>query len=221
MSLEGEVRDGVGASFELIETMRWEPDAGFVRLERHMVRLSGSANELGFDYDAENIGAVLGDAVAGQDRMLRVRLALTADGVAQVSVLPYEPLPPGKVWNLRIAQTRLSSTDPLIRHKTSRRDVFVKARSEYAPEQANEVLLLNEHGELCEGTITNVFADMGEQALLTPALSCGLLPGVLRAELLAESRAREAVLKPADLVKAKRLFVGNSLRGLIPARLNE
>ena len=54
--------------------------------------------------------------------------------------------------------------------------------------------------------------------LLTPPLACGLLPGVLRARLLREGRAREAVLRPADLA-ARRLFVGNSLRGLIPARL--
>ena len=85
--------------------------------------------------------------------------------------------------------------------------------------QADEVILLNERGEVCEGTITNVFVDIGDGVLVTPALACGLLPGVLRGELLDAGRAREAVLSPADLMDAKALFVGNSLRGLIPARL--
>ena len=51
------------------------------------------------------------------------------------------------------------------------------------------MLLANERGELCEGTITNVFADFGDGVLATPRLDCGLLPGVLRAELLDEGRA--------------------------------
>jgi 4-amino-4-deoxychorismate lyase len=85
--------------------------------------------------------------------------------------------------------------------------------------QADEVILLNERGEVCEGTITNIFLDTGDDGLVTAALISGLLPGVLRGELLDTGRAREAVLGPADLADAKALFVGNSLRGLIPARL--
>ena len=72
----------------------------------------------------------------------------------------------------------------------------MKARAEYQVHQADEVILLNERGEVCEGTITNVFADVGDGVLVTPALACGLLPGVLRGELLDEGRASEAVLSP-------------------------
>jgi 4-amino-4-deoxychorismate lyase len=46
------------------------------------------------------------------------------------------------------------------------------------------------------------------------------LPGVLRAELLDEGRAREAVLTADDLLDG-RVFLGNSLRGLIAARVAE
>jgi 4-amino-4-deoxychorismate lyase len=95
----------------------------------------------------------------------------------------------------------------------------MRARSDYQVHQADEVILLNERGEVCEGTITSIFADPGDDVLVTPALTSGLLPGVLRAELLDTARAHEAVLGPADLMDAKNLFVGNSLRGLIPARL--
>ena len=221
MSAQGALRDGARAGFELIETMRWEPGQGFLRFERHLARLYGSARELGFSYDPEKIGEVLKIAITTPDQALRTRLVLSADGAAEAATQPYEPLPPHKVWNLRIARTRLDSGDALIRHKTSRRDAYVAARSEHQLHQADEVLLLNERDEVCEGTITNVFVDMGDDTLLTPALACGLLPGVLRAELLAEGRAREAVLGIGDLMDAERLFVGNSLRGLVPATLNE
>jgi len=221
MPAEGEIRDGDRTGFELIETMRWEPGDGFLRLERHLARLYGSAHVLGFRYDPERIGHVLKDAVGDADGARRARLTLSADGDVQASTQPYEPLPAYKVWTLRIARTRLVSTDPLLRHKTSRREAYTHARAEYQVHQADEVLLLNERGEVCEGTISNMFADMGDGPLLTPALSCGLLPGVLRGELLDQRRAREAVLTPAELVEAQRLYVGNSLRGLIPARMGD
>jgi 4-amino-4-deoxychorismate lyase len=219
MSPESPVRDGSPAGFDLIETMRWEPGTGFVRLERHLARLYASAGELGFAYDPQQIGETLKNAVVDPAKLLRTRLVLSANGDVHASTQPFEPLPPNKVWTLRIAHNRLDSTNALLRHKTSRREAFVKARSDYQVHQADEVILLNERGEVCEGTITNIFLDTGDDGLVTPALASGLLPGVLRGELLETGRAREAVLGPADFANAKALFVGNSLRGLIPARL--
>jgi 4-amino-4-deoxychorismate lyase len=220
MSVEGTLRDGSGAGFDLIETMRWEPGAGFVRLERHLARLYASASEFDFSYDAGRIGEALRNAVERPDIALRTRLLLSPNGDVSASTQPYEPLPPDKVWNLRIARVRLNSADPLIRHKTSRRNAFVGARSEFLVDQADEVILLNERGEVSEGTITNIFVETGDGTLVTPTLSSGLLPGVLRAELLDEGRASEAVLSPDDLRDGRPVFVGNSLRGLIAAKLS-
>jgi len=78
---------------------------------------------------------------------------------------------------------------------------------------------LNNRGEITQGTITNLFVDSGEGQLLTPALRCGLLPGVLRQKMLKEGRAREEILGLDDILGAKALFVGNSVRGLLRARL--
>jgi 4-amino-4-deoxychorismate lyase len=219
VSFESALRDGNGAGFELIETMRWEPGSGFLRFDRHLARLYSSAAELGFACDSERIGEVLSGAVAGPQIALRVRLALQRDGEATAAAQPYEPLPADKVWRLQLARTRLDSQDTLLRHKTSRRQLYTHARSEYLVTRADEVILANERGELCEGTITNLFADFGDGVLATPRLDCGLLPGILRGALLDEGRAAEAIYSFEDLKAAKAIFVGNSLRGLIPARL--
>ena len=218
MPAEGALRDGTAAGFELIETLRWEPGEGFVRLDRHLARLRASAAALGFAADPETIGAALRDATGGT-LPLRVRLTLARDGMVDATTAPFEPLPADTVWTLDIAKARLDSADPLLRHKTTRRHAYEAARAEFARDEADEVLLLNERGELCEGTITSVFLDIGEPALLTPPLGSGLLAGVLRAELLDEGTVLETVLTEADLHAARAIFVGNSLRGLVHARL--
>ncbi|TPN35447.1 hypothetical protein FKO01_10010 [Mesorhizobium sp. B2-3-3] len=219
MSAQSPLRDGDTADFELIETMRWEPGTGFLRFDRHLARLYGSAAELGFACDPQRIAEVLSDALDGARGAMRTRLALSRNGDATASAQPYEPLAADKIWMLRLARTRLDSSNTLLRHKTSRRQLYIHARSEYLVTQADEVILANERGEICEGTITNIFADFGDGVLATPRLDCGLLPGVLREALLDEGRAEEAIYSYDDLTLAKALFVGNSLRGLIPARL--
>ncbi len=75
----------------------------------------------------------------------------------------------------------------------------------------DEVVFLNERGEVCDGTITTLFFDRGA-GLRTPPLRCGLLPGVLRAQV----NCPEEVLMAAEL-PAVRLWVGNALRGLCKA----
>lgn len=204
--------------FSLIETMRWQPDAGFLRLDQHLRRLSRSADALGFR-QPQDAKARLEKEVSG-NAPLRVRLVMTYRGKMEVTATPFEPMPEETVWRLKIAKTRLQSEDSLFRHKTTRREPYEAARAEFTKDEADEVILLNERGEICEGTITNIFAEAADGMLLTPPLTSGLLPGVLRAELIRERKARGEVLKLDDL-RHRKLFVGNSLRGLIPAELVE
>ncbi|MEI5681275.1 MULTISPECIES: aminotransferase class IV family protein [unclassified Mesorhizobium] len=218
MPSEGPFRDGNPPKFELIETLRWEPAQGFVRLERHLTRLEASARDLGFRFERAEVARELSHSASGS-APLRIRLTLDRHGIAKVTTQPFVPLPADTVWKLAIANVRLDSTDMLLRHKTTKRTAYEAARVEFPPEAANEVILCNERGEICEGTITTLFADVGHGLLRTPALHCGLLAGVLRVELLETGKAIEAVLTIDDLHKAKALFVGNSLRGLIRAQL--
>jgi len=219
MSAERPLRDRRKAGFSLIETMRWQPGGGLVRRDLHMARLAGSAQRLGFACSQQDVSAQLDTALENCIAPMRVRLELPSDGHVSITTQPFSPLVPDTIWRLRIASTRLDSTDELLPHKTSRRTVYEAARAEFSAGQADEVLLCNEKGEICEGTITSLFVEMPDGMVLTPALGCGLLDGVLRKELLQQGKAYEAILSRNDLLQAKRIFVGNSLRGLIEARL--
>lgn len=204
--------------FSLIETMRWQPGTGFLRLDQHLRRLARSADALGFRQPQDAKGK-LEKEVSG-DTPLRVRLVMSFRGKIEISTSAFIPEGEETVWRLKVAKTRLQSEDSLFRHKTTRREPYEAARAEYSKDEADEVILLNERDEVCEGTISNVFAEAADGTLITPPLTSGLLPGVLRAELIRERKARGEVLKLADL-RHRRLFVGNSLRGLIRAELVE
>lgn len=204
--------------FELIETFRYEPCCGFLHLDQHLARMADSAIELGFTFDDSRIREQLA-RYEGGEQALRIRLSLQPGGSATITCTPYQPLPATSIWKLAIAATRLNSQDPLLQHKTSRRDLYQQARAEFSAQQADEVLLLNENDELCEGTITSLFIDNGSGTCLTPPIECGLLNGVLRRQLLAQGAAITARITLQDLQQARKIFVGNSLRGLIRAQL--
>lgn len=204
--------------FSLIETMRFEPGAGILRRNLHAARLGNSARMLGFP-NADAALAALDAIAAKADGPLRLRLELFPDGQHDITAAPYVPMPEGTIWRIAVARTaRLASTDPILRHKTSRRTLYDAARAEFPRDTIDEVILLNEKGEVCEGTITNIFLDNGAGRLLTPPLSSGCLAGILRTSLICAKKARNQRLTLDDLGRGD-FYVGNSLRGLIKAVL--
>ncbi len=209
--------------FRLIETMAWRPERGFVHLPQHLKRLVGSARHFGFPVNLRALRSSLDACVAGVTDGLpkRVRLLLDSAGRATVDLGALQPeagdAPP---WKVRLSRISVSSGDPFLRHKTTRRDLYDSERAAALSDGFDEVLFLNERGELTEGTITNVFLEIGG-ARFTPPCSCGLLNGVQRGILLGDPamRASERVLTANDLRIATRILLANSVRGTVPAIL--
>jgi len=218
MSDQGAIPDRRVSDFGLIETLLWTRDEGFFLLAEHLERLRRSAARLGFRHDESRVVEALRRAAesfpGAAAARLRVRIVLSADGAIESSAAQIEPVAANAVWTVAIAERRFDSGDPLLRHKTTRRELY---ETELARANADEVLFLNERDEVCEGARANVFLAR-EGVLLTPPLSSGLLPGTLRAHLLREGRAREAVLRLADFEGAE-FYMGNSVRGLVRGAL--
>lgn len=197
----------------LIETLRRD-EGVYPRLPRHLARLSASADWLGFAFDESQVLAAL--ARQPTNGLWRVRLTLAKDGTCQVASFPLTEEPQG-VRHAVLAETPIDSAYPLRRHKTTDRVLYDEALKAIAGEPAVfDQVFLNERGEVAEGGRSNVFVERGG-ILLTPPVGSGALPGVLRAELLAEGRAREQVLWPADLEHG--FWLGNALRGLVRVAL--
>jgi para-aminobenzoate synthetase/4-amino-4-deoxychorismate lyase len=196
--------------FDLIETMRFDPEAGVPLLERHLARIKASAEALDFAFDRHAVRNELQAATFRLRNPARLRLLLGRSGAIAIGVAPLPEAPVGAV-QVAIAPLEVAPDDFRLAHKTSRRGFYDHAR---AASGAWEVAFTDPHGFLTEGSFTSIFVER-DGKLLTPPLARGLLAGVLRAELIESGRAVEHDLMPADL--AGGFFVGNALRGLVAA----
>ncbi|MGD0141974.1 MAG: aminodeoxychorismate synthase component I [Rhizomicrobium sp.] len=200
---------------ELIETLRHSAGAGFVRIAQHLARMARSAGVFGIAFDEGAARDALDKAVAGSATNMRVRLTLAENGAFACTAVPVVGSPQRLTYVLSPQKT--NSGDVLLRHKTNWRDLYDTEQRHAALEcGADEILFVNERGELTEGSRTNLFVEKAGR-LLTPALACGVLDGCLRQALIAEGRCIEAVLTPDDLARADIAYLGNSLRGLVRA----
>ncbi|MDB5887656.1 MAG: aminodeoxychorismate synthase, component, partial [Rhodocyclales bacterium] len=208
---------------QLIETLgceiynRGDESEPYPLIAWHLQRLARSAQTLGFRYDEEAVrNMLLAQAAALPLGLQRVRLLLSRDGMLECNSAPLGALPDNPT--LAIAHERLDPADPRLQHKTTARHFYDAALRDAMSAGHFDIIYLNTRGEVCEGARSNVFIER-DGHLLTPPISSGLLPGVMRAQLLAAGSASEEVITLDDLVNAERIFVGNALRGLIEARL--
>jgi len=197
--------------FRLIETMRVAEGGEVALLERHLQRLRQSARHFSFKYDSEEIRERIHDAVPRSPSYLR--LLLSPNGEVDISS---GPVPVGHAEQLKLSAVRVNSKDSFLYHKTTRREIYEKARE--GCDADTDVILVNERDEITETTITNI-AVFRDGAWVTPALSCGLLPGVLRAELLARGDIVEGIIHPEDLALSDPIRCFNALRGVFEADL--
>lgn len=196
--------------FDLIETMAFDPEAGIPRLERHLARMKASAERFGFSFDRHDARNELQAATFRLRTPRRIRLVLAASGALAIEVAPL-PVPRAGPMEVRIVPRPVAASDFRLRHKTSDRGFYDAAQRSAG---TDEIIFADADGYLTEGSFTSLFVER-DGMLVTPPLSRGLLPGVLRAELIDAGRAVEGELVASDLTGG--FLIGNALRGLMPA----
>ena len=222
--LKAQFLTGADPGFQLFETTFATRDGGIRHWQKHSERLSRSAEEFGFPLDHEALETLIDEQCAGFEAGVdyRLRIALSKSGATSLTSAPIAPLA-GAIVDVLLASehgfSACSSRDPLLRHKTTRREEYDRAWREAEAKGAFDMLFFNERDELTEGGRTNVFVKL-DGSWWTPPLDDGVLPGVMRGVLIEELAAGERSLKREDLDRAESLMVCNALRGAMPARLS-
>lgn len=208
--------DLTAPAFDLIETMRFEPESGIALLEEHLARMKASAAALGFAFDRHALRNQIQALCFELDAPAKVRLLVARSGA---SALETASLPEPVAGPIKVAALPhpLDPSDWRLAHKTSDRGFYEDAAAAARALGADEALLVRADGLVTEGSYTNVFAEGPDGVLLTPPVSIGLLPGVLRGSLIAQGKACEAELTLDDL--ADGFWLGNAVRGLVRAVL--
>lgn len=202
------------APVEALETLRLEAGVA-VRGDAHLARMQRTARHFGLRFSPAEARAHLNRiAATNPEGSWRLRLTCDADGRLSHTLAALAPTP--EPVRLALAAEPIATLGPgaeFLAHKTTRREAYAGFAK---PAEAFDVILWNEAGELTECSFGNLALKLDGQ-WLTPPLAAGLLPGVLRAELLAQGRIRETRLTRADLARAEDIAFFNSLRGWLRA----
>lgn len=200
--------------FRLLESLLWRPDEGFVLLGRHIDRLVASAASFGFPCDPAEVMGTLSMAVADLRGAAKVRVQLERNGTLLCEATDLNPL--RQPLQVALADAPVDTSSVFLYHKTTNRAVYDAARA--AHPDADSVILWNEAGEITEATESNVVVLLDGRKV-TPPIESGLLPGTLRAELLANGEIVEQRISKENLASAEQLWLINSVRGWMAATL--
>ncbi|MFA6568612.1 MAG: aminodeoxychorismate synthase component I [Victivallales bacterium] len=203
--------------FDVLETIFWDKGRGFVYLKEHLERARNSQTYFGRRWNDEFSNKALRKLksllLRRKVNYARVRLLISGNGKVKPEYSVLES--PGwnkKILDLKISGKRVSSKDVFLYHKTTNRKFYDAELKKARSEGFDEVIFLNEKGEVTEGAITSIFI-LGKGGWITPCLKCGLLPGIWRGKTICELRAEEKKITLKDLKTAEKIIIGNSVRG--------
>jgi para-aminobenzoate synthetase/4-amino-4-deoxychorismate lyase len=205
--------------FEILETMLL--DGELVLADEHRQRMAASARFWGYPFSEDAWSRVTGEIMATSGcEPARVRILLDEHGGLHVHTEPISPEPwPELPAPVTLGRLTAAASDPFLFHKTTYRPWYNPAMAAIRRGEIFDQIFVNASGEVTEGARSNVFVLGAEGVLVTPPVSSGLLPGILRQRLIDAGMCREQVLTPDDLRRAEHLYCGNSVLGLVPVSL--
>jgi len=196
--------------------MRFEEGRGVIFVDLHLERLKKSCDYFSIPLDVPALSRRL---KASQEfprgrGIIRVLVDQQGNIILQKNVFEETPVP----VTVAISPERIDPIDVFLYHKTTRRARYDEAHKKARAQGFFDAVFLNTREEVTEGAITNVFV-LKKGMLYTPPREAGLLPGVLREHLLRTGKAKEKTLTLRDVAEAEKFYVGNSVRGLLEAKL--
>ncbi|WP_345966014.1 aminotransferase class IV [Pseudothermotoga sp.] len=217
-----------GIAYETLRTYDLKLFAARYHYERLLTTLSHLGLELSMDYST--FREILQEGVEKLKKESSIRVIVVPRG--RFSAFEYEPagcelivyLQELKLQPLNFVKVKVSnvrkidpSSTPSDLKVVGRTDILLAKRSKG---DAYDVVMLGSHGQVCEGTFSNVFI-VKKGKVITPSLDSGILPGITRLNVikLCENLAidvEERWVEPSELYGADEMFLTHTSRGIVP-----
>jgi para-aminobenzoate synthetase/4-amino-4-deoxychorismate lyase len=148
-----------------------------------------------------------------ENKSYKLKLIQTKWGEIKCKYEVYEPFK-GKI-KIIISDHQTFSNNPFVYFKTTHRKLYDEEYKHHRSNGYFDVIFMNEKKNITEGTITNIFI-VKNNKWITPRLEDGVLNGIYRSHLINENgNVVEQSIQNEDLINADRLYLTNSVRGLI------
>lgn len=211
--------DGFFFGIGVFETIALEQGVP-IFFREHLVRMMASLERLGIAVETRELvdlarNACQGDACMGS-KVLKL-VVTEKNRFATVRANAYNDARRAAGFSCAFSEVRRNETSPLVAMKTLNYGDCILQKRAATARGIDEPLFLNTKGQVAEGATSNIFAVIDGE-VVTPPVSCGLLPGVMRDFVLRVTGAKERPLMPEDLMQADEVFSTNSLMGAMPVR---
>lgn len=212
--------------FCLIETMLWKKNLhpnkiskhGFFLLKYHLDRIEHSAKYFGFKFDKQKLTRQLLYLTEKFNRdKYKIRVLLYSNGKIEITLKEVEELPCQPV-KITVSNITINNKNIFLYHKTTNRKIYEEEYKKYKSYGYFDVLFRNQNNQFTETSRGNIFLKINGK-LTTPPIECGLLPGTYRKFLIENS---SVIIKPIyeeDLQKAEKIFITNSVVGLVEGKI--
>ncbi|MFH2137353.1 MAG: aminodeoxychorismate synthase component I [Candidatus Omnitrophota bacterium] len=208
--------------FKLIETMRWSSEKGIPLLHLHLERLKRSAGFFYFSYNQTYIKKIIHKSISALSKQYayKIRLLLSENGIITIEACPLSKQAKGPPAEIILSAKKICSNNKFFYHKTTLRKLYNQQYRHYKKQGFFDIIFRNEKNEITEGAISNIFIKKGRK-FYTPAVSCGLLPGVFRKHFITQHKGKviETILTLEDLKKADAIYCTNAVRGIVKVSL--
>lgn len=198
--------------FELFETMLIEENEVFL-LDYHLERLESSAGYFLFIYKKSEIVSQIKQYVSKLDKTKKYRFKLMLNKWGELNLSSEEFRPEKTFIKILVSDVIVNATDKYLYHKTTNRIFYDLELKKAKNSGYDEVIFVNERGEITEGSISNLII-YSDGKIITPPIESGILAGCYRRHLLQTNPT--FLLQPikiSELLNADKVILINSVRG--------
>ncbi|MDD7986270.1 aminodeoxychorismate synthase component I [Lentisphaera marina] len=201
---------------EVFTSFLWSRTEGFNHLDKHLNRIDQSCQWLLRPFDAqacrESLSKLKQRLEEEKFDYAKVRISIDFDGQYTIN---HQDLANPFWKDLKVAiytESHINSKDPYTYHKTDRRDIYNKAFDYAKQNNLDEVIILNEQGHVCEGSISAIMIIDKDGHKVVPRLKSGILPSISRQVLIENEDIIQRTITIEDLQNAQSVALGNSVR---------